>query len=98
MRIPRNGMEYAGHHYSFNVLHRGQPRPYADHLFVVEILTDCPYEDVVLEAIQNDVPRKGAEYESACRLFGPGAYYAGYYDIERIPGGFKYTKVEPFTD
>ena len=98
MRIPTTGMECDGYHYSFKVVHRGQPRPYADHLLIVDIFTWCPDENMVLRAIQNDVPRKGIEYETACRLLGPGAYFAGCYEIEKFPGGWRYTKHEPFTD
>lgn len=89
---------YAGHAYNCTVLRCGQPRPYADHCLEISIKTDCPYEDVVLEAIQNDVPRKGAAFDSACKLLGAGAYFRGYCDIVKVQDGYVYTKIEPFTD
>lgn len=80
-----------------NCIHTGQYRPYGDHYAVFEIMTECQDQNIVVEAMKinfkYDVPPK-----DKWNFHDAAEYFRGYYTIEKIDGGFKYTLCEPYTD
>ena len=85
----------------------GQYKRYGDFFRVWTIKTDLPQEEVVAWCFENlyhgrVLPCSG-EYHSNIRYGGPkfndaGYYFRGYYTIEKIDGGYKFTICEPFAD
>ncbi len=88
-------------------VHCGQYKSYGDFFRVWEITTDETEGDKVLQycrenLYERELPKK-AEFKQNIRYgnkeFGNANYYfAGYYELEKINTGWKFTVCEPFTD
>ena len=86
--------------------HCGQYKPYGDFFRVWEISTDRSKEETVEWCFENLSKRRvptSAEWHKNIRIDGEksgdaGYYFAGYYAIEPIESGFKFTICEPFAD
>ena len=88
-------------------IHRGQYRRYGDFFMVWEVKTDNENKEEVLNYLfenvyKRKVPPK-AEWSANIRIGGkeygnPGYYFAGYYCLDKIDGGYKFTICEPFAD
>ena len=92
--------QHKGFTFYAEVIHSGQYHPYGDTFRVYKITTTCTDKDIVVDFVKiflvpddKDVPEK-----SNGNYNGPAEYFRGYYTIEKIEGGFKYTKCEPYTD
>lgn len=88
--------------------HCGQYKPYGDFFIVWEVETEYTEKDTVLDyCFENLYKRKvpeSAEYHRNIR-YGTGEksgdanyYFAGYYTLEKIFGGYRFTVCEPFAD
>lgn len=86
--------------------HAGQYKPYGDSFNEWDILTDATQEETVEWCFSNLYKRRvppSAEWHANIRTGGKmsgdyGYYFAGYYDIKPIPGGFHFTICEPYAD
>lgn len=87
-------------------IHCGQYKPYGDFFCVWNVQTDMTKEEVIKWCFENlykrIVPPSG-EFHANIRYGGPksndpGYYFAGYYSIEEIESGFKFSICEPFAD
>jgi hypothetical protein len=86
--------------------HCGQYKPYGDFFRVWNIQTDLPKEDVVKWCFENlykrILPSAGEFRLNICygapKWNDPGYYFAGYYSIKEIEGGFEFSVCEPFAD
>lgn len=87
-------------------IHCGQYKRYGDFFRVWEVKTDLSKEETVEWCFENlykrRVPHTG-EWHANIRYGGPkwsdaSYYFAGYYSIEPIDGGFKFTICEPYAD
>ena len=87
-------------------IHCGQYKPYGDFFRVWNVQTDMTKEEAIKWCFENlykrIVPPSG-EFHANIRYGGPksnapGYYFAGYYSIEEIEGGFKFSICEPFAD
>lgn len=85
--------------YQVEWTHSGQYRPYGDTFRVAEIKTEDTNPQSILELMKTffkyDVPLK-KDWDNKRKTMEE--YFAGYCTVEVIPGGFKYTKCEPWTD
>lgn len=87
-------------------VHCGQYRKYDDFYRVWEIQTDMGKEEVVEWCFQNLHKRRvpeSAEWHKNIRIGGEKSgdyryYFMGYYKIEKINGGFRFTVCEPYED
>lgn len=85
-------------------IHRGQYRTFGDYFRVWEIESDMPKEAVIekcfSELHKTKLPEKkewSKEIVFGARHFGDADYYfRGYYSIETIEGGFRFTVCEPY--
>ncbi len=88
--------------------HCGQYKRYGDFFRVYEIETDLTDEEIVIkwcfENVYKRVVPKEDEYMRAIR-YGTGEksgdadyYFAGYYSIKKVNGGFRFQICEPYTD
>ena len=83
--------------YEVTWTHVGQYRPYGDFFRVAEIRTKDTNPNSILEIMKTfygyNVPLKkdwnSDDWDS---------YFRGWCEVESIPGGFKYTKCEPYDD
>lgn len=90
-----------------NLTHSGQYKRYGDYFLVWEIETHGESEEEVLKfcrenLYKRDIPTS-AEWHINIRYGGEkyadtGYYFAGYYTLEKIKNGYKFTVCEPFTD
>lgn len=87
-------------------IHCGQYKSYGDFFRVWAVQTDLPKNEVIEWCFQNlykrAVPPSG-EWHTNVRFGGQkfsdaGYYFSGYYSVEEIEGGFKFTVCEPFAD
>ena len=87
-------------------IHCGQYRRYDDFYRVWEIETDEPQEKVLeycfSELHKRKVPEYG-EWHHAVKFGGErdgdmAYYFAGYYRLEEIESGYKFTVCEPYCD
>lgn len=87
-------------------IHCGQYKPYGDFFRVWEVQTDLPEEKATEWCFQNlykrIVPPSG-EWHANIRYGGPKFsdaeyYFAGYYTMVEIEGGFRFSVCEPFAD
>ena len=86
-----------GFTYRIEWTHSGQYHPYGDTFRVAEIMTTDTNPESILSIMKTlygyDVPLK--------KDWNPkdiGDYFAGYCEVDKIAGGWKYTKCEPYTD
>ena len=87
-------------------VHYGQYKKYGDSYLVWEITTDMGQEETVEWCFQNLHKRRvpeSAEWHKNIRIGGEksgdyGYYFAGYYKVEKIDGGFRFTVCKPYTD
>ena len=86
--------------------HCGKYRPYDDFHREWEVTTDLPEEEVIEWCFENlhkhRVPPSG-EWHANIRSGGEkdgdyGYYFAGYYSIRKINGGYKFVICEPYAD
>lgn len=85
-------------------IHRGQYRTFGDYFRVWEIESDMPKEAVIekcfSELHQKRLPEEKEwrrEVRYGCGHFGDADYFfRGYYSIETIEGGFRFTVCEPY--
>lgn len=88
-------------------IHCGQYKKYGDFFRVWEIETDMPREAVLekcfAELCKTELP-ESAEYHREIRL-GTGGhsgdasyYFRGYYTLEAVEKGYKFTVCEPYAD
>lgn len=94
-------IQHLGYTFECNQTHSGQYRPYGDTFKEYSIETTCQDRDIVVDMIKTilrpedkDIPVK----EEWAKLPGPDNYFNGYYTIEKISDGWRYTKCEPYTD
>jgi hypothetical protein len=80
--------------------HSGQYRAYGDSFRVWEIQTDSTDEKEVLEYCFTTLyKRRVPEHAEWSRNTGNAdCYFGGYYTLQRITGGYKFTICEPYTD
>lgn len=85
--------------YEVTWTHVGQYRPYGDFFRVAEIRTKDTNPNSILEIMKIfyrcNVPLK-KDWDNKRKTMDE--YFAGYCTVEAIPGGFKYTKCEPYDD
>ena len=89
------------------VIHCGQYKPCGDFFRVWEIKTDGESKEEVLKYIRENVPEydlpTSGEWSTNVR-FGDekyddiAYYFRGYYTLEKIKGGYRYTVKEPYYD
>lgn len=88
-------------------IHCGQYKPYGDFFRVWEVKTDNEQKEEVLKFLFENVYKRNvppeAEWRANIRYGGekfsdPGYYFAGYYRLDKIDGGYKFTICEPFAD
>lgn len=89
--------------YIFNpiVIHTGQYHPYGDSFLVIDIKTTCQNKDIVVDTIKTCIcpeHKNTPVKEEWKKMSGPSNYFAGYYTIEKIDNGWRYTKCSPYTD
>jgi len=88
--------------------HCGQYKSYGDFFRVWEIETDCEDKEKILEYCFANIYKRrvpeSVEWHRNVR-FGTGEksgdanyYFAGYYALEKMSTGFKFTVCEPFAD
>jgi hypothetical protein len=87
--------------------HSGQHRAYGDTFRVWEIQTDSTDEKEVLEYCFETLLRgrrvpERSEWKPNIMVGGAkfsdaNYYFAGYYTLEKIPAGYKFTVCEPYT-
>lgn len=92
--------QYKGFTFYATVEHSGQYHPYGDTFRVYKITTNCTDKDIVVDFVKTFlVPSdKDISEKSNWNIDDIYDYFRGYYTIEKIEGGFKYTKCEPYTD
>ncbi len=86
--------------------HCGQYKRYGDFFRVWNIKTDLPEEQAVEWCFQNLYPRKvpaSAEWHAnicygGSKFSDAGYYFAGYYSMKEIDGGFEFSICEPYAD
>lgn len=87
--------------------HCGQYKPYGDCFRIWNVQTDLPQDEVVKWCFEKlyygKVLPTHAEWKAniiygAPHSSDPGYYFAGYYDIREIDGGFEFKVCEPFCD
>lgn len=89
------------------LIHCGQYEPYGDYFRVWDIQTDGESRDEVLKWVRENVygkdlpPSEG--WRANIRYGGSHAYtpaycFRGYYTLEEIKGGYRYTVREPYCD
>nr|UWG01221.1 MAG: hypothetical protein [Bacteriophage sp.] len=99
-------MEVMNMTFNAKQIHRGQYRTFGDFFRVWEIETDMPKETVIdkcfSELFQKRLPEEKEwrrEVRYGCGHFGDADYFfRGYYSIETIEGGFRFTVCEPYED
>ena len=88
-------------------IHCGQYKRYGDFYLVWEIETDGESEEEVLSFARENLCKKElpkmVEFKLNTRYggakFGDMDYYfRGYYILEKIPGGYRFSVVEPYAD
>ena len=87
-------------------IHSGQYKKYGDYIQEWEVKTDQTEEEAVEWCLTNLVRRRvppKAEWQANIVRGGAkdgdmGYYFAGYYTITPIEGGFKFTTAEPYCD
>lgn len=88
-----------GFTYEVSWTHVGQYRRYGDFFRVAEIRTTNRDPNAILEIMKTfyrcDVPLK-KDWDNKRKTMSE--YFAGWCIVEPIPGGFKYTKCEPYDD
>jgi len=78
--------------------HVGQYKPYGDTFRVAEV--HCKQElskEEILRYVEHDGTPSKQEYEALPNKTAAD-YFRGWYTIEKMPYGYKYTKQEPYTD
>ena len=86
--------------------HCGQHRRYGDFYREWEVKTDLPQGEVIEWCFENLYKRRvphASEWHVNIRVGGekdgdPGYYFAGYYSIRKIDGGYEFTICEPYAD
>lgn len=87
--------------------HCGQYKPYGDSFRIWNVQTDLPQDEVVKWCFEKLYYGKvlpiHAEWKAniaygAPHSSDPGYYFAGYYAIREIDGGFEFKVCEPFCD
>lgn len=87
--------------------HCGQYKRYGDFFRAWEIETDMPKEAVIekcfSELYKTKLPeekewRKEIRYGVGSHSGDAGYYFRGYYTLETIAGGYKFTVCEPYAD
>lgn len=91
--------EFQADGFTFEVewVHAGQRRPYGDTFRVANIKTNAPREKVI-ELIGYITGYSGVPEKKDWNPHEIDSYFGGYFELETIDGGFKYTKCEPYTD
>lgn len=88
-------------------IHCGQYKPYGDFFRVWKIETDNKNAEEVLQYLFENVYKRKVPHEAEWRAnirFGgekfsdAGYYFAGYYRLDQIDDGYKFTVCEPFAD
>lgn len=88
-------------------IHCGQYKRYGDFFRVWEVKTDSKNKEEVLNYLFENVYKRkvpcSGEWHANVRYGGekssdPGYYFAGYYTLEEIEGGYKFTICEPYCD
>lgn len=88
-------------------IHCGQYNRYGDFFRVWEVKTDNKNTEEVLNYLFENVYKRKVppkdEWRANIRYGGnefhnPGYYFAGYYSLDEIDGGYKFTICEPFAD
>lgn len=96
---PTQEIQMNGFVYEVTWTHIGQRRAYGDFFRVAEIRTKDSNPNSILEIMKTfyreDVPLK-KDWDSKSKTMSE--YFAGWCTVETIPGGFKYTKCEPYDD
>lgn len=90
--------------FNAKIAHRRQYKSYGDYFRVWEIESDMPKESVIekcfSELHKTKLPEKkewSKEIVYGARHFGDADYYfRGYYTIEEIAGGYKFTVCKPY--
>lgn len=89
------------------LIHSGQYKRYGDTFRVWEIKTDGESKEEVLKYIRENVHKSNlppsGEWSANIRYGGerhndPAYYFRGFYTLEAVDGGYKYTVKEPFCD
>lgn len=85
--------------------HCGQYKRYGDFFREWEIMTNLPEEEVIEWCFENLLKRKvPPEREWHANIIGGEKngdyryYFAGYYSISKIDGGYKFVVCVPYTD
>ena len=78
--------------------HVGQYRLYGDTFRVAEIHTDCELSTAEILTLVNNGNAPSKEEYDALPNATAADYFRGWYFIERMPYGYKYTKQEPYDD
>lgn len=92
--------------FNTKITHCGQYKSYGDYFRVWEIETDMPKEAVIEKCFSEIHKTKLPEEKEwrkeivyGARHFGDANYYfRGYYTLEEIAGGYKFTVCEPYAD
>lgn len=87
-------------------IHCGQYKRYGDFFRIWTVQTDLSKNEAIEWCLQNLYKRTippSEEWHLNIRYGGTryddaGYYFAGYYSMEEIDGGFKFTVCEPFAD
>jgi hypothetical protein len=87
-------------------VHSGQYKPYQDSFYVWEITTGSEDKDAVLDyCFENLYKQRVSESDEWHRRQGYGGdksqdanyHFAGYYKLEKIDSGYKFTVCSPYT-
>lgn len=87
-------------------IHCGQYKPYGDFFRVWNVQTDLAQGEAIEWCFQNLYKRRvppSGEWHANIRYGAPkssdaGYYFAGYYSVDVIEGGYKFTICEPNAD
>ena len=93
-------VQIKGFTFTITWTHTGQYRPYGDSFYVANIVTSCKDESTVIEAMRvadSHMPKYSKKEWDAMHK-DAGTYFAGWYQVEPIPEGWKYTECKPYTD
>ena len=94
-------IQHLSYTFECNCIHSGQYRPYGYTYREYSIETTCRDKDIVVDMVKtilrpedSNIPIK-EEWE---KLEGPDNYFRGYYELKVEPYGYRYIKIEPYTD
>lgn len=83
-----------------------QPRPYADHVWEWDIITEKSADEVLVYCLEQlryaerEEKKYWADYRDRAKSFDQHMQVVcgGYYSFSRIPGGFKYRVTQEYID